>query len=376
MTGVSYVICTRDRPRELGDTIARLDALHRAAPEPAELVIADNASAVPVRERLPPSALPVRVVRLEQNLAAAARNHAARAARHEWLVMLDDDSAPLDLGHLEALASARAGTAVVMADIFLPDGTRERGGLPEVLVGCGAAIRRRAFLGVGGYDPAFLYMAEEPDLCARLIAAGWGIEFSPRFRVLHHKTATNRDMDRVLRLLTRNQGVVIERTTPRSDRALLRGEHIRRCAWIARKEDALRGFALGLADLRALRASLERRPLRTGHYERFTGLLHARKAIARAMARAPFATACLTHEGKHAWAVRRALAGAQVRIVRERASADRLVIATLSPGPMLDALAQLRRAGEGARAIAPWDHAGEALTTSAGAAPARTPIGA
>lgn len=361
MTPISYITCTRNRHAELAETIRRLDELHRQDPTGVEFVVADNASDTPVRQCLPPTAIPVRVVTLAENIAAAARNHAAAHAAHDWLVMLDDDSAPKDLGHLNVLASTHPDTAVVMADITLPDGSRERGGLPEVLVGCGAAIRKQAYIDAGGYDPAFFFAAEEPDLCARLIAAGWNTEFSPWFRVLHHKTTTNRDLNKMLRLLTRNQGVIIERTTPDHDRNFLRKDHVRRCHWIAAKENALQGFAQGLAELRAIRPTLKRQPLSQHHYERFTGLAHARQTFQHALQRQPFDTACLTHQGKHAWAVRRALTEAGVRIIDDHDAADRLVIATLSPGPMLDALAQLHATGQGHRTIAPWTQAARIL---------------
>jgi GT2 family glycosyltransferase len=370
VTPISYVTCTRNRAAELADTIRRLDALHRGRPEPVEFVIADNGSDVPVRDTLPESDIPVRVVRLPENIGAAARNYAADEAEHDWL---DDDSAPKDLGHLDVLSRVSEDTAVVMADITLPDGSRERGGLPEVLVGCGAAIRKPAYLEAGGYDPSFFFAAEEPDLCARIIANGWRVEPSPWFRVLHHKTSTNRDLNRMLRLLTRNQGVIVERTTPDYDRSFLRRDHVRRCAWIASKENAVEGFRQGLAELRTIRHTLRREPLIDCHYERFVGLHHAREAIQRVRV----GTACVIHEGKHAWAVRRALDEAGIRLVSAN-EADRLVIGTLSPGPMLDALAGLRAAGQGERALAPWIEAPRLLdcaTRPAQAiAPARSQI--
>ncbi|GIW74478.1 MAG: hypothetical protein KatS3mg103_1000 [Phycisphaerales bacterium] len=354
MIRVSYVTCTRNRKAELLATIAQLERLHAQDPGQAELVVADNASDEPVASWLPATELPVRVVRLDRNMAAAGRNAAAERARHDWLVMLDDDSAPKDLGHLRVLAGVDASVAAVMADITLPDGSRERGGLPEVFVGCGAAVRKDAFLQVGGYDPAIFFAAEEPDLCARLIAAGWWVAFSPWFRVLHHKTPTNRDLNRMLRLLTRNQGLIVERTTPPQERRLLRRDHLRRCAWIARKEGAMEGFAQGLAELRRLRRTVRPRPLSRPHFERFTGLLYARQAVQQAIDGGRMASACLIHEGKHAWAVRRALLEAGVRLVDDPEQADRLAIATMSPGPMLDALVQLHAQGLGDRALAPW----------------------
>ncbi len=369
MTQVSYIICTRHRPAELAATVRALDELHRDAPEQAEVVIADNASDVPVRECLPKTSIPVRVVTLTSNIGAAARNHAAAHAQHDWLVMLDDDSAPKDLGHLHALAHAHPDTAAIMADITLPEGSRERGGLPEVFVGCGVAIRKHAYIDAGGYDESFLYYAEEHDLCARLIAAGWTVEMSPWFRVLHRRTTTGRDANAMLRLVTRNTGVVIERYSPTAERGFVRHEHLRRCAHIARVENAHMGLALGLAELRVLRPGIRRTPLGHHHFERLTGLYHAREAIEVAIEHEPFQTAHLTHAGKHAWAVRRALTEAGVHIVDDASEADRQVIATLSPGPMLDALAALHASGQGDRALAPWTQAPRLLGLEADAFP-------
>lgn len=357
MTRVSYIICTRNRSKELADTVRQLDALHAAAPDQTEIIIADNASDTPIVGVLPATTVPVRVISLTTNIGAAARNHAAAHAQYDWLVMLDDDSAPKDLGHLHALGRVSKVTAALMADITLPDGSRERGGLPEVFVGCGVAIRKSAFIGAGGYDPSFLYYAEEHDLCARLIAAGWHIETSPWFRVLHRKTITGRDLNAMLRLVTRNTGVVIERYAPCSERGFLRKEHLRRCVHIARKENAHVGVGLGVAELRTLRPSIRRSPMPTHLHDRLTGLHHARQAIEQAIDREPFHTACLTHVGKHAWAVRRALTEAAIEIIDSPLHAERLVIGTMSPGPMLDALAELHAVGVGYRTIAPWTQA-------------------
>lgn len=369
MTAISYVTCTRNRPAELAATLRTLDALHQNASSPVEVIIADNASDVPVRDTLPETSFPVRVIRLDRNVAASARNHAAAQAEHDWLVMLDDDSAPVDLGHLHVLERTADDVVAVMADITLPDGSRERGGLPEVLVGCGAAVRQQAYLDAGGYDEGFFFAAEEPDLCARLIDAGWRLEFSPWFRVLHHKTSTNRDLNRMIRLLTRNQGVIIERTTPARDRAFLRRDHVRRCASIAEREDAVEGFRQGLTELRTIRRTIDRRPLSEHHFERFVGLYHAREAVEQALATDRFQTARLVRVGKHAWAVRRALTEAGVEIVDDTREAERLVIGTLSPGPMLDALAEMHGRGLGDRALAPWVEAPRILGIEADAFP-------
>ncbi|MHC5022859.1 MAG: glycosyltransferase family 2 protein [Planctomycetota bacterium] len=171
---ISFVLPTRDRPRELRATLAAVAALPANVHDEvggAEVIVVENASSTPVQ--LPSSlenGMPLRLLRRPDNEGAAARNVAAESARGDWLLMLDDDSAPLDAGHVQVAREAPSDVAAIGAEILLPDGSHEAGGLPEVFIGCGALIRREAFLDVGGYDPSFEFYVEEYDLCARLIS--------------------------------------------------------------------------------------------------------------------------------------------------------------------------------------------------------------
>jgi GT2 family glycosyltransferase len=357
---ISYVVPTRDRPDDLARTLAALGRIPEHEPgavEPAEVIVVDNASRhVPVLPRTLENGAPVRPVFLDENLGAAARNrgvrHAHRAIR--WVVMLDDDSNPADGAFVHALHEAPPDTAVITADIRLPmQGRREDGGLPEVLIGCGAAIRRDVFDRLGGYDPAFEYYAEEYDLAARVLAAGHRIAFEPRFRVDHYKVAGGRDMNRIVARLLRNGCWVMQRYAPESERRSQLRAVRSRCRLIAELENAGEGYRAGLAELRRTIHAQPRRPHDRHTFDRFTGLWHARDALRRAFDAQPFGTAAVVARGKNAWAVDRALEELGVRCADE-AHADALVIGTMSPGPMLDALERHTGAG---RLIAPWSAA-------------------
>lgn len=357
---ISYVIPTKDRASRLRQTLMMLDAL---GPHPggAEVVIADNDS----RERLvlPRLGMPVREVRLRENLGAAARNTAARAAdpASEWLVMLDDDSYPDHTGYVARLAAMPTDVAAVSADIRLARGRngrrdRESGGLPEVFIGCGVAIRRSVFLELGGYDPSFGYYAEEYDLAARILARGMRIVFDPGFGVTHAKDATNRSMDVILGRLVRNNGYVAQRYAPEA----LRLDEIRRTRSryraIAEKEGAIGGYAGGLAELRATIRGQARTPLTMDLWDRFTGLAYARRALGAAHTLRAFASAAVVDPGKNAWAVVRALEELGVKIAGEGEDAEVEVIGTLSPGPMLDAYERraVHRYPGAPRVLTPW----------------------
>jgi GT2 family glycosyltransferase len=245
---IAYVLPTRNRPECLSRTLAALGNLPK---HDAEVVVVDNAGRPPAQApKHLANGLPVTLLRRARNEGAAGRNAGVRAAdpASEWIVMLDDDSHPRDLGLLDALHEQPSDVAALCAEIVLPSGRRESGGLPEVPIGCGVAYRRDVFLSMGigadaGYDPGFGFYAEEYDLAARMIRAGHRIVIDHRFIVEHEKTPAGRSMDAILRRLVRNNAWVMARYAPAQQRRAEIGRVISRYARIARKEHATLGSA-------------------------------------------------------------------------------------------------------------------------------------
>lgn len=363
---ISYILPTRNRPLVLAQTLKALNALpdHRLVGG-AEVIIVDNASDTPavgpagqLAWRLDNN-LPARIIRLDTNEGAASRNVGVNVAdsRSNWVIMLDDDSHPVDVGHLQRIARAPDEVAAISADIILPHtGRRESGGLPEVFVGCGVAIRRDVLMTLGGYDAAFGYYVEEYDLAARMIKAGYRIEFDRWFRVRHSKVTAGRDMNVILSRLTRNNGWVVQRYAPEGVRRRELREVRERYRMIAEKESAMNGYAQGLVQLRQTIHAQRRQPMSSRQWERFTGVAQCREALALAMRERAFHTAALIDEGKNAGVVRRVLCEMDVEVVAERDRPDVFIIGTMSPGPMLDSLERWKAgvARTGARVIAPW----------------------
>jgi len=56
--------------------------------------------------------------------------------------------------------------------------------------GCAFAVRRDAFVGVGGFDPGYHLFVEDVDLCERLRAAGLRVRFEPAAEVVHRVGAS------------------------------------------------------------------------------------------------------------------------------------------------------------------------------------------
>lgn len=338
---ISYVIPTRDRPEQLGLTLGAIGRLDHGVP--AEVIVVDNDSRfTPTPPRTLANGAEVTLLLNGRNEGAAARNRGAERARHQWIVMLDDDSAPIDAMFVEALGDAPPDVACVAAEVLLPGDRHEAGGLPEVPIGCGVAIRREVFRTLGGYDAAFGYYAEEYDLAARVLHAGMRTVYDGRFRVLHRKVSEGRDFNLILERLVRNNAWVERRYAPDSLVEAAIESTLARYRIIAEKEDALPGFARGMAALRSSLAAQPRSPLTSELYDRFTGRSHALNHLAVEFERLRVRRCALVAPGKHAHVVRQAVESLGVEVVPENGRPDALVIATLSPGPMLDAQAEWR----------------------------------
>ena len=333
---LSFVIPARNRPHELDETLRLLGSRRVNADRREEVIVLDNASDPPLEiPRELPNGTPVYSDRIPINEGAAARNRGVERARGEWIVMLDDDSVPI-AGDLAELAARQPDdVAAVGGEILLPDGSREAGGVPEVIIGCGCLIRRQAFLEAGGYDPDFGYYAEEYDLCARFILSNMRITHSRGVRFLHRKVTSGRSMDLILGRLVRNNGWTIHRYSPTHLRESLISSMIQRYRTIARREDALAGFEKGLAELERTIESQPTRTMSEAQWDRFSGEAAVREHLSEFLRKEGVERARLFAPGKGAEIITRVIeeSGGEIND-----NASRGIIGTISPGPMLDAM--------------------------------------
>lgn len=210
--------------------------LERLASLPVdEVVVADNGSSDGTPELILQAGGNVTLLMLDSNLGVAARNLAVKRARSELILMLDDDSYPLPgtVEHLVAAFDRQPGLGIAGARVIdvdaegkaLGDGTgpgsfdwylRPRGrrdappeGFPASFFAQGACvIRRTAFLDVGGCFAPYFFREPEPDLTARMIAAGWDVRYFPEAEFAHrHSRARRGDpaTRRMLQYRIRNQ---------------------------------------------------------------------------------------------------------------------------------------------------------------------------
>ncbi|MGD9735547.1 MAG: DUF892 family protein [Solirubrobacterales bacterium] len=197
---VGVAIATRDRRDSLLRTLERLTAL----PERPPIAVADNASrdgtAAAVAERFPD----VRLLVLEQNHGAAARNLAARQLDTPLVAFSDDDSwwEPGALAAAGEIFRRHPGVALVAARILVGEEERRLDtvsasmgaaptlpGLPgpriDGFIACGAVVRAAPFLAAGGFCERFVIGAEEGLLTLDLLAAGWELCYAEEVVAVH-----------------------------------------------------------------------------------------------------------------------------------------------------------------------------------------------
>lgn len=209
---VSAVVCNYNGRGYLEGCLASVLAQH-----PDEVLVVDDASTDDsvafVRERFPT----VEVLVLERNRGpCAARNAGMRAAKHRWVLAVDNDAVlePGVLAQLRAALEADGGAClaqtrsvlhdepsrvhydgggfhylglIALRNFYVPLAEAEGRGVVEAdaLVAICALLDRDVVLAHGGYDEELFYLAEDLDLSLRLKLAGQRLLSVEEARVRH-----------------------------------------------------------------------------------------------------------------------------------------------------------------------------------------------
>jgi GT2 family glycosyltransferase len=272
--GVSIAILNYQRRDALR---AALEAA-RAQRYPVEILAVDNAStdgsAEMVRDEFPD----VRLVRLPQNIAAAARNVGVAAAKGDVVVTLDNDvrfTTPDDVTRILAVFERHPRAAVVNFMIVGPDGRLsrrdwchprdaeawgEREFVTDYVLEGASACRREVFLAAGGYWPPFFIGHEGWDLALRLVDAGRELVYTPEVRVRHLVDTSVRPSSRIYYTFTRNAVWVALRNLPARAAAASIARDLSLMAFASVRAGEVDAFRRGVIDaVRGARAALATR---------------------------------------------------------------------------------------------------------------------
>ncbi|HEV8640335.1 MAG TPA: glycosyltransferase family 2 protein [Methylomirabilota bacterium] len=263
----------------------RRDALRRALEAARrqrfpilEILAVDNASTDGSAEMVRSEFPDVRLVRLTENVGAAARNAGVAAAKGEIVFTLDNDvlfTTPDGVERGLGAFDRHPRAAVVNFMIVGPDGAlsrrdwchpRDPGRWAEtefptyyVLEGA-SACRREAFLAVGGYWPPFFIGHEGWDLALRLLNAGHELIYTPTVRVQHLVAPSARPSSRIYYSFVRNAVWVALRNHRPAAAAASIAQDLALVGFCAARAGELRAYARGLVDaLRGARQALATR---------------------------------------------------------------------------------------------------------------------
>lgn len=191
----SVIVPTCNRPRDLSICLGRLVSGFQTLDHSLyEVIVSDDSSGIEL-ERIVKENFPwVVFLQGPRRGPASNRNHAATAARGEWLVFVDDDCLP-EPGLLEAYSRAIAEfpTVIVFEGKTVPLGNRQRldEHCPDNQTGgklwsCNFAIKAKNFKTIGGFDDNFPYAAfEDIEFCIRLNKSRVKIAFCENAVVFH-----------------------------------------------------------------------------------------------------------------------------------------------------------------------------------------------
>lgn len=222
---LSIVLLNYNRLDETRQTVERLLAMAGERPD-IEIIAVDNNSVDGTAEYLE-NQEGVRAVLLRENNGIAGYNKGFALAAGEYILVLDDDSCPLDaatLNRIVALLDKNPEMGVLACHIETPAGEPQwkwhlprehRFGISPFFIGCGFAIRRRLFEQIGWYPENFFIYQNEIDVSFKVRMHGFEIYYDPECRVVHRGVPSQRPGRRCVYYPTRNTIWLIRRYYPR-----------------------------------------------------------------------------------------------------------------------------------------------------------------
>lgn len=203
---VSLVILTYKRKPLL---LSLMDSYWALKDSLTEIIIVDNKSEEGLKEAIESKYPTVSVIELDQNVGTEGRNVGIKAASSDVIILLDDDVFDLSPKEIETILLRFESDKKLAALCFkvvhaetnslinwchhkpkeiFSDNRFETYEITEGAV----AVRRNAFLAVGGFPGHFFISHEGPDLALRLIDAGYSVWYEPEVVVKHHQSTLGR----------------------------------------------------------------------------------------------------------------------------------------------------------------------------------------
>lgn len=222
MTRATVVITTKNRREDLQEALA--GCLAQTAD--LDVLVIDDGSADGTAEMVRREFPTVRLHRSETSRGLIVQRTAAAHMTSAPVIVSIDDDARLVSRHtiqrtLEEFDHPRIGAvAIPYVDVRRGGAVRQRAPdrrgpwVIDTYIGTAHALRRDVFLALGGYRSSFVHMGEEPELCTRMLAAGYVVRLGTADELHHLETHRERVLADNVRLVVRNQLLDAWHNTP------------------------------------------------------------------------------------------------------------------------------------------------------------------
>lgn len=213
MPRVAVIILSWNRRDEVLKTIALLehdDYLNK------EVIVINNGSIDDTQEAVRSRYPTVRVMRLPYNVGCSGFDFGIANTDADYIVCLDDDSAPDPnaISRMVEVFEANAKVGIVSFNIYggaysTEDWEKME---PSDLLGyinCGVGLRPKAVIDAGFNDRDFYLYTNEADLAIRILNKGYEIVFDPSIRAHHRTSPIGRSNKRLRTLSTRNEAWMV-----------------------------------------------------------------------------------------------------------------------------------------------------------------------
>ncbi len=190
-----------------------------------EIIAIDNGSEDGTAEFLQ-SQTGIISILLPDNRGIAGYSAGFEKARGDYLLILDDDSSPMELVGLERALHTldnRGDIGVIAAHIQTPEGVAQWSWhLPRsktfvrspFFIGCGFIIRRDLFAKIGWYPEDFFLYQNEIDVCFQVRLQGYEVFYDPQCIIVHRGIPNQRPGWRRVFFPTRNTLWLLRRYYP------------------------------------------------------------------------------------------------------------------------------------------------------------------
>jgi len=216
---ISVAVLSYNRRDELRRT---LEVLQRHASVWHEIIVADNASTDGTTDMLRTEFSEVRRIETGGNRGIVGSNLAYEAATGDWVLSLDDDSAPVVESMAPVFTALNAGCdaaaiALSVRRSWTASASSSRETVLQPAFGFSAAgvlFNRRALTAIGTYDPELFLFTNELHWTARALLTGWNLARCDSACVLHRSAPANRSSVRHAYQYTRNLLLFLLRYAP------------------------------------------------------------------------------------------------------------------------------------------------------------------